>query len=211
MEFLHEFDEKAAIAHEADVAKRVPPEALPITESDRKRRMQKSQESKEAAENHPLVSKKIPIRLRKKTVIEGKTKSGAAILVSMFLFPIPCLDTETADDAKKYVAIASLYENDRPTIQSKKDGTIIWTNKAVFDMFGYLPSDLIGRNVSLLMPEPHRTLHDKVCIVMYCLVAVSVSIVLFPFSFFSLSTALLLSLLLSPSISLSSTSSSLTP
>lgn len=34
-------------------------------------------------------------------------------------------------------------------------------NKAASAMFGYMPEEAIGRNVSMLMPEPHRTHHDS--------------------------------------------------
>ena len=39
-------------------------------------------------------------------------------------------------------------------------GTILSVNKRITDMFGYDDDELVGRNVSLLMPEPHRSAHD---------------------------------------------------
>jgi PAS domain S-box-containing protein len=39
-------------------------------------------------------------------------------------------------------------------------GRIETVNSAVGRMFGYAPEELIGRNLSVLMPEPHRSAHD---------------------------------------------------
>ncbi len=39
-------------------------------------------------------------------------------------------------------------------------GTLLSVNDRITDMFGYDEGELIGRNVSLLMPEPHRSAHD---------------------------------------------------
>ncbi|MCA9063905.1 MAG: PAS domain S-box protein, partial [Planctomycetaceae bacterium] len=45
------------------------------------------------------------------------------------------------------------------TITAK--GRISSVNPAVTTMFGYAPEDLVGRNVSVLMPEPHASDHDR--------------------------------------------------
>ncbi len=40
------------------------------------------------------------------------------------------------------------------------NGIIQSVNPAISDMFGYSEEELIGRNVSILMPLPHRAMHD---------------------------------------------------
>lgn len=45
------------------------------------------------------------------------------------------------------------------TIDDK--GLITLVNKNACKMFGYTEEELLGQNVSVLMPEPHRSMHDK--------------------------------------------------
>ena len=39
-------------------------------------------------------------------------------------------------------------------------GTVRFTSDSVRDLFGWAPDELVGRNVKVLMPEPHASLHD---------------------------------------------------
>lgn len=40
-------------------------------------------------------------------------------------------------------------------------GIILTVNNAVEHMFGYRPSELIGKNIKILMPEPYSSMHDS--------------------------------------------------
>jgi PAS domain S-box-containing protein len=42
-----------------------------------------------------------------------------------------------------------------------EQGIIQIANPAVERLFGCPPADLVGRNVSMLMPSPHRERHDR--------------------------------------------------
>ena len=39
-------------------------------------------------------------------------------------------------------------------------GNVLMVNSAVTTLFGYSPEELLGKNVTILMPSPHRQNHD---------------------------------------------------
>ena len=47
-----------------------------------------------------------------------------------------------------------------PIITIDATGTILSSNSALMHVFGYGPEETVGRNVSMLMPEPTKSLHD---------------------------------------------------
>ncbi|MDH5521097.1 MAG: PAS domain S-box protein, partial [Acidimicrobiia bacterium] len=48
-----------------------------------------------------------------------------------------------------------------PIIVIDETGTIVLVNPATLALFGYSEDDLIGSDVSMLMPEPHRSEHAE--------------------------------------------------
>lgn len=47
-----------------------------------------------------------------------------------------------------------------PLVATNDLGTILAASDSVERVLGWRPEDLVGQNVSVLMPEPHRSLHD---------------------------------------------------
>lgn len=68
--------------------------------------------------------------------------------------PVPSAPTHDA----LYRALLSAVLD--PTIAIDLQGTIVTASASVETVFGYSPAELAGRNIKLLMPEPHHTQHD---------------------------------------------------
>jgi PAS domain S-box-containing protein len=60
-------------------------------------------------------------------------------------------------EARGRALLSSLLD---PTIVIDASGVIQEASASVERVFGYAPSELLGRNISVLMPEPHRSAHD---------------------------------------------------
>lgn len=57
--------------------------------------------------------------------------------------------TSNIDETRDAVAVIS------------SDGVITFTNGNLCTMFGYTRSEIVGRNVALLMPQPYAQSHDR--------------------------------------------------
>lgn len=47
-----------------------------------------------------------------------------------------------------------------PVVSIDEHGTILTASASIQRTFGYTPAELVGQNVKVLMPEPHRSRHD---------------------------------------------------
>jgi PAS domain S-box-containing protein len=65
--------------------------------------------------------------------------------------------TARADDAAMRAVMDSMLD---PTISTDVRGTIVSASESVQRVFGYVREELIGRNIKVLMAEPHHSLHD---------------------------------------------------
>ncbi|MCP4906638.1 MAG: PAS domain S-box protein, partial [bacterium] len=63
-----------------------------------------------------------------------------------------------SDERARFRAIFETAVDGILTIDDR--GIIESANRACLRMFGYAPEELVGRNVSSLMPEPYRSMHD---------------------------------------------------
>ena len=70
----------------------------------------------------------------------------------------PSGDLAAAHSERRLRAVLDAAIDSIITIDS--EGTIVDANRATTKTFGYRPAQLIGRNVSMLMPEPYRGEHD---------------------------------------------------
>lgn len=68
------------------------------------------------------------------------------------------LQTQALESAKRLQAISDAVLESIITIDTQ--GLIIACNHATEVLFGWKPEELIGKNVNLLMPEPHHGAHD---------------------------------------------------
>jgi len=69
------------------------------------------------------------------------------------------LERELQDAVARYEAILASTQD--PVLTVDAHGTIQATSDSVHRVFGWTPQELIGRNVNVLMPEPHRSRHDQ--------------------------------------------------
>src|SRR5262245_2138527 len=60
-------------------------------------------------------------------------------------------------DAQRRAALAAALD---PIITIDHRGVVLSASDSVERVLGWPPSELIGQNVSVLMPEPHRSAHD---------------------------------------------------
>lgn len=61
-------------------------------------------------------------------------------------------------DASSAAILAAVLD---PTLTIDERGTVQSASNSVETVFGYAPEELEGRNIAILMPEPHRSQHDE--------------------------------------------------
>ncbi len=81
--------------------------------------------------------------------------------VDAFLLRYPFFASRLKIRARRHLRLEAILENTVDAIIVINDQGIIQSaNRAVLHVFGYLESELVGQNVSILMPEPFASDHD---------------------------------------------------
>jgi PAS domain S-box-containing protein len=84
-----------------------------------------------------------------KAKVEGK---------SVFTWILRDLSAEQQEHERMMAIVASAVD---PIVEINQDGIINLVNAACCSTFQYKEKELLGQNVSILMPEPHSYLHDS--------------------------------------------------
>ncbi|MBT3765218.1 MAG: PAS domain S-box protein [Rhodospirillaceae bacterium] len=91
-------------------------------------------------------------------VHEFKTQNGGTAIIRMDVTELEQAQTKTRETMGQLNLILNSMAEGVVTIDS--DGLIEYVNPTVNEMFGYSSEELIGKNVSNLMPDPYRSEHD---------------------------------------------------
>ena len=91
----------------------------------------------------------------------GRDHKGRRLLVSMAMDLTEIRHTEAAlkESEARYRAVVDTAVD--PIVVIDEKGMIQSFNRAAERLFGYSAAEVIGQNVSTLMPEPHRQAHDR--------------------------------------------------
>jgi len=97
---------------------------------------------------------KIPKIIGKSRIVEGQHKDGS-------IFPIR-LSVSKIGEAEDTIFIGMIdkMEDKSASVTINTTGIIVSCNQNVEELFGYKANELIGQNVHLLMPSPHKEKHN---------------------------------------------------
>lgn len=91
----------------------------------------------------------------KSRMVEGLHKNGT-------IFPIRLSVSKIGEGSDMlFIGMIDKIEDKAATITINTNGSVISCNQNVEDIFGIKANELIGNNVSIIMPSPHKENHDK--------------------------------------------------
>lgn len=97
---------------------------------------------------------KVPKIIGKSRIVEGRHKDGG-------IFPIRLSVSEVGTGEEKvFIGVIDKLEDQSAQVTINSQGVIISCNQNVQELFGFKTNELIGKNVSVLMPAPHKENHD---------------------------------------------------
>ncbi|NVJ61322.1 MAG: response regulator [Gammaproteobacteria bacterium] len=82
-----------------------------------------------------------------------------AIIYGVFL--LRKVKNDEAEKVKTAIEMETIYNSTlAPSLIIDENGIVQSANRAVYDELGYSLDEVIGKNISILMPEPHKSQHD---------------------------------------------------
>jgi PAS domain S-box-containing protein len=88
-------------------------------------------------------------------MVEGQHKDGS-------IFPIRLSVSKVGEGADVvFIGMIDRLEDKSVSITINANGIIVSCNQVVEDMFGFKPGELLGNNVNMLMPSPHKERHGS--------------------------------------------------
>jgi len=97
---------------------------------------------------------KIPKIIGKSRIVEGQHKDGS-------IFPIRLSVSKIGDGEDTiFIGMIDKMEDKSASITINTTGVIVSCNQNVEELFGYKANELIGQNVALIVPSPHKEKHN---------------------------------------------------
>ncbi len=94
--------------------------------------------------------------------LELEKRSRRSIMPTEQIFPINIAISRVGEGADSiYVAMIDKIEDNSATITINGQGQVVSCNNAVESIFGYTSKELIGHNVTMIMPSPHKENHPE--------------------------------------------------
>jgi PAS domain S-box-containing protein len=117
--------------------------------------MSKGEELRSKAERSPPTEPSEEIADLRRRVVDLETRLAASLREASARRAIEAALEQS--EARFRALLSSLLD---PTVAIDAHGTIQTASASVERVLGWMPSDLIGRNIKVLIPEPHHSAHD---------------------------------------------------
>lgn len=86
-------------------------------------------------------------------MVEGQHKDGS-------IFPIRLSVSKVGEGSDVvFIGMVDRLEDKSVSVTINSNGIIVSCNQVVEEMFGYKPGELLGNNINMLMPSPHKERH----------------------------------------------------
>jgi len=98
---------------------------------------------------------KIPKIIGKSRIVEGQNKDGS-------IFPIRLSVSKIGEGEDTiFIGMIDKMEDKSASITINTNGNIVSCNQNVEELFGFKANELIGQNISVVVPSPHKEKHNS--------------------------------------------------